>query len=1075
MSLISKAINNLLNGVSQQSPDMRSSSQAETQINAYSNPLVGLTKRPPSEHVATLPITLDSTAALHIINRDETERYQVAVHQGQLSVFNLLSGAALTVNAPSGLSYLQSENPSKALKFLTVEDYTFITNTEKTVGKGKVPFVDSEQVTAKLTFDNDQPEWAIGFKMPPSINVYVKDSFGNFWPVTMTSTKVGPTGKFCYFRNYKDALQSFKEHLLSYLQDWGMPFTWNPFEEQDTFRAYDPVADAGVFTSFFPNEEPQSYSQHVDTGSLPNQFQGYYKLPLVNDITPTNSYIQRILTEGFYLTIYPNLPQEQEVFIHSSNCHFFLVRPGETTTHYPGIGYDRLLDYPDYPAAPTSITDPTRGLMVNGHYLMENEGAILSGAEAASYYAGLISGMANIADVTVLGNQLTVTAVQGKLLSVSPVNYAGLVKVNYTGILAQERLFIVVKSGVAEQTYKVSIDGHLATYTSPTSDHPQEYTTSYIAGRLATTINGWSGYVATVYGNFVMVTKSGTDPITFDYTDSWGGAALYAMKNRVQAFEDLPAKFVPGVPIEVNATNSDSGGYYVQYVTGKTKVNTAGADYNGDNQAFIASTVNTVSHAGWNALEGKETGVWEECAKPETYEYPDPLTMPHALIRKTDGTFSLEPLNWDARMCGDRVSVPDPSFIGTTIEQTFFFKNRLGFLTKESLVLSKSGKFFTMFPDSAKQVLDSDPIDISVVHTKVANLHSAVVFNNALLLFSDFTQFLVASQGALTPRTISVQASTEFDNNRLIEPVNSGYNVYFAAQRGNYTNLFEYYVLPNQLQNSATNVTSHVPRFLPSDVRKLTVSPTEDIVIATSESVGNHIYVYKYTWNQEQKVQDSWSYWVTPGQVLFTEFVNSRLYLVVNHGSSTTLEFIDFQTGLSDDPGYRIHLDTKVKATGVSSGGNTVVTLPYPALGVTVVDNGGNGLTVVSTEGNTVTVQGVHPQVTCGFPYAMTYTLSPIYMRDNNQVAMTDGNLLLRTVGLNFSEGRQLQLSVGLPFRSVKTYQLTDDSRYRQKLRVPVQGNAKESTISVADYSHYPLTITGLTWEGTYTVRSQRV
>jgi hypothetical protein len=78
MALITVPIPNMLNGVSQQTPGLRFATQAEAQENAYSSPVEGLGKRPPTEHVAKLydgnSGTINS-AFTHVIDRgDGTER-----------------------------------------------------------------------------------------------------------------------------------------------------------------------------------------------------------------------------------------------------------------------------------------------------------------------------------------------------------------------------------------------------------------------------------------------------------------------------------------------------------------------------------------------------------------------------------------------------------------------------------------------------------------------------------------------------------------------------------------------------------------------------------------------------------------------------------------------------------------------------------------------------------------------------------------------------------------------------------------------------------------------------------------
>ena len=75
MSMISSAIPNLVQGISQQSPALRLSSQAETQTIAFPSLVEGLQKRPPLETVSTLSNSTTTGSFIHLINRDVTERY----------------------------------------------------------------------------------------------------------------------------------------------------------------------------------------------------------------------------------------------------------------------------------------------------------------------------------------------------------------------------------------------------------------------------------------------------------------------------------------------------------------------------------------------------------------------------------------------------------------------------------------------------------------------------------------------------------------------------------------------------------------------------------------------------------------------------------------------------------------------------------------------------------------------------------------------------------------------------------------------------------------------------------------
>ena len=87
-------------------------------------------------------------------------------------------------------------------------------------------------------------------------------------------------------------------------------------------------------------------------------------------------------------------------------------------------------------------------------------------------------------------------------------------------------------------------------------------------------------------------------------------------------------------------------------------------------------------------------------------DYKDSLdtsTMPHLLIRQADGNFRFTPANghtytisgtdytvsqYGSRVAGDLTSSPEPSFVGQKMSDIFFHRNRLGFISGESIVMS---------------------------------------------------------------------------------------------------------------------------------------------------------------------------------------------------------------------------------------------------------------------------------------------------------------------------------------------------------------------------------------------------
>jgi len=139
MSLVNLPVPALHNGVSQQSPVVRSPDQAERQVNGWSSLAHGLTKRPPLHMMRSLMGSVSPTAVVHHINRDADERYIVVADGGQLRVFDL-QGNEKVVHAPNGWGYLASASePGKDLAFTTVADYTFVVNKKVTPAMVPLP------------------------------------------------------------------------------------------------------------------------------------------------------------------------------------------------------------------------------------------------------------------------------------------------------------------------------------------------------------------------------------------------------------------------------------------------------------------------------------------------------------------------------------------------------------------------------------------------------------------------------------------------------------------------------------------------------------------------------------------------------------------------------------------------------------------------------------------------------------------------------------------------------------------------------------------------------------------------
>lgn len=132
-SLVSQEINNLQNGVSQQTPALRYRSQCEDQENCRNDPVEGMGKRPNTIRRALVSAVKDpELAVLKTYERDENEQYKMVIENGLIRVFDTLSGVEYPVTAnEQSRNYMRLKGDTlatQAYQLLNTIDTTFVLN-----------------------------------------------------------------------------------------------------------------------------------------------------------------------------------------------------------------------------------------------------------------------------------------------------------------------------------------------------------------------------------------------------------------------------------------------------------------------------------------------------------------------------------------------------------------------------------------------------------------------------------------------------------------------------------------------------------------------------------------------------------------------------------------------------------------------------------------------------------------------------------------------------------------------------------------------------------------------------------
>ena len=684
---------------------------------------------------------------------------------------------------------------------------------------------------------------------------------------------------------------------------------------------------------------------------------------------------------------------------------------------------------------------------------------------------------------------------------------------------------IVFFNQVSDKTsYTVTVNSTTATHDT-SSDNPLSTTT--VATKIKDKLLGQnsesptsgsplSGFTIDQNGPVLYIRKDDSSTFTIDSNDTQGNTQITTVKDSVQRFSDLPAVSPNNYVVEVKGDdNTNFDNYFVKFVT-----NNGGAF---------------------------EEGQWEETLKPGINFKFNYDTMPHVLIRQSDGNFIFARVDggtytvsgttftlplWGERTVGDLVTAPNPSFVGNTINNVFFFRNRLGFLTDDNVVLSRVSEFFNFFPETVLSVIDSDPIDVAASHTKVSILKHAKTMGQELILFSDQTQFVLsASSDALTPKTANVNVATEFENDTNSVPVSSGRSIYFLIKKGLFAGVREYVTMEDLTIKEAADITIHVPKYIPANIFKMAASTNEDVLVLIGSDNPNKLYINRWLYGERgQKILNAWSTFILNSSktILNVDFIDTDLFMVVrNSNNVTSIEKLPFESNFTEtNADFEFHLDHKLTeaSTGVSvayvaSTNTTTWTLPYrtyaqmavvgrhlasgetstfiSAPNTSAVNLGAGQVistTTTNTDGSTLTITAIGDyrlsKVIIGEPFEMHYRFSA--QRLTEQVPggggeFISGRLQLHHFYIKFENTGFFKVEVTPENRDTSTHKFTGNllgaasstigsvNLETGTFRVPIMSRADRVDIDIKNSTFLPTKLNSAEYEARFHMRSRRV
>ncbi len=653
--------------------------------------------------------------------------------------------------------------------------------------------------------------------------------------------------------------------------------------------------------------------------------------------------------------------------------------------------------------------------------------------------------------------------------------------------------FIVVYVVAYNAKYEVTINDVAVNYTTPQDATAGDADVPTVVAGLVTNINNASGAaascVATAVGSGIHVTN--VTSIT-----AAGGpqeSAIYSFTDKVSDLGKLPVQCHDGYKVKiVNSESILADDMWVKFSTSGTATNGVGA--------------------------------WEESNAPDIQYQFDPLTMPHQLVRKNDGSFAYSAIDWVARDVGDDVTNPLPTFVGSTIRNMFFYRNRFGFLSGGDVVMSKAASFYDFFASSAQVAAADDPIDISASSTKPVSLNYVKNVSAGLVLFSDNEQFLLSTDSdILSPETAKINTLSAFECDTDISAVDLGSSIAFLSKSPLWTRVFEIANISTTDPPSTFNTTGIVPELVPADIDNIAASPGMSM-LSLGNTGASTLYQYRFYQTSEGRKASTWYKWDLTGTLVDQFFDTSTFYAIVSDGTNVSINSIDLRqasdngfltlaTGEKTDVcmdmyatnPYRVYHKAGSPLTPIDANADkTRVYLPFThhaGKKLAVVALGGYiGGTIGATQASVGAI--LYPDVAgsapnqyvdidgdyrgknliIGYVYTMTVDLPKLYYSGGGEGQTKNdytSDLIIHRIKVSTGLSGPVKYNVnltGIPDRSETvsaimpyTYTANDVAMASEGVHeVPVYQRNENISLSIVGDTPLPVSLLGMTWEGKY-------
>lgn len=585
--------------------------------------------------------------------------------------------------------------------------------------------------------------------------------------------------------------------------------------------------------------------------------------------------------------------------------------------------------------------------------------------------------------------------------------------------------------------------------------------------------------------------------------DGQGDTAMVAINGSIENFDDLPSFFLHDYPVQIRGElESGVDDVYVKFVAVSPDTNSMGQ------------------------------GSWKETVAYGISVGFDASTMPHRITRHvdTDGSvtgvtnkvyFRFQPTTWTDRLVGSTVTNPMPSLVGGRVRCMTLFRDRLVMVTDNTIVMSQVNNYFNFFRTTVTQLLDGDPIDLTVVSQEAPRLFSAVPMNEQLLLLGTSQQWLVDGQPLLTPQSASIRPKLSLQLSDSIPDIRVDSAMVLGVSEG-FTRVYDLTPVKSaDEQILSVELTETCPKYLSGTPRQVLVSANQSaaVVLTSTADVGE---AYLYKWYTEpgsrERLQSSWTR-IKMGadtQIRGAMMTDEGLYILTTGGSGSVngnnppghcISRVSFADGQVDDTlsNMQVHLDFRITelqcsaAASYNAGTNrTMYTLPFAVnvatSPITVctravaspAQSAGTEIVPVAQTSTTVSLTGntTASKIYIGVKYKTLLEFSAPAVREPQEVAaatrgaVLGGRWQILYMALSYLKSSRFTMRTTSAGRaSIETTFTSSSSGLALETgntTIPVFGRNTDVRVELENFTHMPCSWVEAEWQGRYTSRNVR-